>query len=487
MIKNLIKIFCVCSIFILLVSCDFKDISEDISEVYDLAAKTKCDEDPCKNVANSDGRCFAEGRTGYSCGCNKNYTWKDSKCIADTKTASCSGLPDNASWNTVSTITQTWDGTSWQPDSKAVFNETPSSKNCYFKCNNNYSWDGTRCVGDKRTVNCSGLPENASWNSVSSITQTWDKTDWKPSKNGVCNENSSTSECRFKCDNGYFCNGNKCSNPCKSNPCNGKKYSTGICTAIDGTKYSCSCENTFIWSDGKCQSEIPVDESYATVAPNYKEYFSFRGGGKLYPLSQNASAVENIKVKLSVAEKEIQVPDGYSKTYMYFGQIYNSSDYDGIELDTYIYNPNTGYMQYVIVTTTPSALFDWLKAKNYSKSPLGMDVIVREYSNLELDDNGHVTYYKTCIVGGSDYQPSEYVQDNGEWAVGGFQYNAPNGIGVNKTLNIGLDSKIRSDEAYLVSWWNEGKTEGDEGYATSLSDLCTCVDTVNEQYVDCPN
>ena len=74
-----------------------------------------------------------------------------------------------------------------------------------------------RCVrdetmGTQREVDCEGLPEHASWNTASSITQTWDGYSWSPSSEPVhlYNEEPSTLECRFKCDEGFFWDGEAC-------------------------------------------------------------------------------------------------------------------------------------------------------------------------------------------------------------------------------------------------------------------------------------
>lgn len=53
---------------------------------------------------------------------------------------------------------------------------------------------------------CTGLPENAQWNTASEITQTFNGSTWTPSEVGTYNETSSTSECRFKCQDGFTWN-----------------------------------------------------------------------------------------------------------------------------------------------------------------------------------------------------------------------------------------------------------------------------------------
>ena len=77
-----------------------------------------------------------------------------------------------------------------------------------------------RCVRkeiETRKADCTGLPEHAEWNTVSEITQTWDweTAGWSsPSLNGSYNEEPSTTECRFKCDEtfSYWAQG-VCNNP----------------------------------------------------------------------------------------------------------------------------------------------------------------------------------------------------------------------------------------------------------------------------------
>ncbi|TNF24881.1 MAG: hypothetical protein EP329_24140 [Deltaproteobacteria bacterium] len=59
--------------------------------------------------------------------------------------ASCVGLPTNATWNTVDTITQTWSGAAWEPTATAVFDATPSTTECRFRCVDNYAWSGAAC------------------------------------------------------------------------------------------------------------------------------------------------------------------------------------------------------------------------------------------------------------------------------------------------------------------------------------------------------
>ena len=142
--------------------------------------------------------------------CSDNYSWSGTECVADTKLTSCSGLLTNASWNTASEITQTWNGTEWLPSTEGTYNEIADTQSCRYKCKNNYTWSGTECVADTKLTSCSGLSANASWNTASEITQTWNGTEWLPLTEGTYNEELSTSECRYKCDDNYTWSGTEC-------------------------------------------------------------------------------------------------------------------------------------------------------------------------------------------------------------------------------------------------------------------------------------
>ena len=139
--------------------------------------------------------------------CKDHYSWNSStsKCVADSQPATCIGLPTNASWNTASSITQTWDGNAWIPSNAGTYDETPSSNECHFKCNQHYTWNSSTstCVADTQPANCLGLPTNAVWNTASSITQTWNGKAWTPSNTGTYDETPSSNECHYKCSSGY--------------------------------------------------------------------------------------------------------------------------------------------------------------------------------------------------------------------------------------------------------------------------------------------
>ncbi len=141
--------------------------------------------------------------------CTTGYIWSENQCIiAPTRTAACTDLAENAEWNTVPSITQTYDGEEWFPDTAGVYNETASTTECRYKCKTNYTWKNNLfsygCIADTKTSDCTGLPANAKWNTVSSIKQTWNGENWQPSTIGSYNETASESECRFICIDNYW-------------------------------------------------------------------------------------------------------------------------------------------------------------------------------------------------------------------------------------------------------------------------------------------
>ena len=113
-------------------ACEYKSYKCDGNSSYycgysgnDLIWKFS---EKCTNGCNSStGKC----KSG-----NSASTSQDEK----TRVGNCTGLPGNAEWNTVSSITQTWNGSSWEPPTTGSYNTTPSTKECRFRCKSFYSW-----------------------------------------------------------------------------------------------------------------------------------------------------------------------------------------------------------------------------------------------------------------------------------------------------------------------------------------------------------
>ena len=124
-------------------------------------------------------------------------------------------------------------------------------------CLEHYSWTGSVCKSDSRVADCTGLPANATWNTVESISQTWDGEEWYLSETGTYNTNPSSSECRFKCDPDYDWNGTQCwkpVDPCDPNPCLNVANSTKECIETGDTTYACKCNSGYNWIGNQCQS-----------------------------------------------------------------------------------------------------------------------------------------------------------------------------------------------------------------------------------------
>ncbi|HOW50642.1 MAG TPA: hypothetical protein PLV42_01210 [bacterium] len=175
--------------------------------------------DPCDNGGDIGAVCN-DTVAGYDCACSLNYAFNGTFCLADTRSEQpCTGLPANASWNTVSSIVQTWNGSSWQPDTAGVHNQNPSTTECRFICVTDHHWDGAACVSNTRTFTCAEKPENSDWNTVSSYQQAWNGSAWTPSDSATSYSlNGSTTACRYKCAAGSAWTGSACvSSSCGAN------------------------------------------------------------------------------------------------------------------------------------------------------------------------------------------------------------------------------------------------------------------------------
>ena len=80
-------------------------------------------------------------------GTDEVYDKGSFRCVQTVKfRRSCTGLPENAVWNSVSSVLQSCDGTSCQPSTDGVYNETPSETECRFKCYPGYEWNDSKCT-----------------------------------------------------------------------------------------------------------------------------------------------------------------------------------------------------------------------------------------------------------------------------------------------------------------------------------------------------
>ena len=205
----------------------------------------------------------------FVCHTNNGYVWNGDDCVGKTQIVDCGSantLPDNAQWHDPGMIVQQWGCNdietvcNWDITSDAAFSEDPIDNRCRFKCNEHYTWHGETCDADEQPADCDGLADNATWWNTS-ITQTWNGTDWAPSKTGTYSKTSVENECVFRCNDGFFWDGEKCVSPCSGavNPCSGTAHSTGTCTATGPTDYICGCSNGYYWWDDQgCTDKKPI-------------------------------------------------------------------------------------------------------------------------------------------------------------------------------------------------------------------------------------
>lgn len=78
------------------------------------------------------------------------------------------------------------------------------SQRSYTRCTRSVNDSGEAEEVKTQTAECSELPENAEWNTVSSITQTWNGAYWEPDAESSFSDEPTSELCRFKCVDGYF-------------------------------------------------------------------------------------------------------------------------------------------------------------------------------------------------------------------------------------------------------------------------------------------
>ena len=214
------------------------------------------------------------------CHCKSNYHESAAECIVDTRLFTCIPKPAvGALWNTVGSYEQGWDGEKWVPaDSATEYSETPSDRACHFKAADNFHWDSANSiiVPNNFTYNCLSKPDNSVWNSVDSVTQTWNAAlnTWVPGDHvwtagempSDYNETAVTDACHFKCaDNFHWENGacvsntgTACAKDAAVTAINIWQNSAYVCTAqtcvanatLDAG--NCVCNSNYNWNGSAC-------------------------------------------------------------------------------------------------------------------------------------------------------------------------------------------------------------------------------------------
>lgn len=156
------------------------------------------------------------------------------------------------------------------PAGKSIFvpTKTQTEWNNFKKYAQN-SWIKMSSCTQKHT--CTGLPNNAQWNSASSYTQTWTSGNWTPAATtATYNTTASTTSCRYTCKSGYTWDGSNCKIPAINWSCGSSNWLTtytkptwNLCsswtpTSVSDTlpwKWECSGKD---WgSSTSCSANIP--------------------------------------------------------------------------------------------------------------------------------------------------------------------------------------------------------------------------------------
>ena len=204
------------------------------------------------------------GACSVTANCLSDDCWSENSCFSCTSDINHSKLGDS--------------GWFWSSSTRAEHSE--NAWGTYFGNGRiNYrekSVEGyVRCVkrnpeeGDIKTTSCTGLPEKAVWNTVSTINQIWDGSAWVPSRSGIYNETGSSTECRFKCDTDYSWNSSnstcvitKKQANCSSKPTNSVWNDNGangkFTQTWNGSTYTpASYTSTYNTTAGICRYKCP--------------------------------------------------------------------------------------------------------------------------------------------------------------------------------------------------------------------------------------
>ncbi|MBP5435024.1 DUF1566 domain-containing protein [bacterium] len=165
-------------------------------------------------------------------------------------------------------------GTSYTPESGCVKTDEKPDAEKEEKPDKESTADPVE--GETRKARCTGLPDNAEWNTVSSVTQTYecfyDGCEWMPDDKGTYNKTPKADECRFKCVEDYFWTGSECVlDPCDPNPCADLNHSTGKCLISEDYGYTCECLDSFTWNDGRKECLNPCEPNPCVGVKNSTE------------------------------------------------------------------------------------------------------------------------------------------------------------------------------------------------------------------------
>lgn len=186
-----------------------------------------------ENIDNSQSENTSQEESNdnenISCEENQHLEWEI--CVSNTQTWTCIWeIPQNSvTWSY--TFIKTWNPqeNKYLPENISWwFNQTECNLTCNdwyeyedgwckaivttITCENNYVLNTTtwQCEPKTQEVNCTWLPQNAAWNTVNIITQTWNGNNFVPTSVWTYNASPSATKCVFKCKNNYTWSQNQC-------------------------------------------------------------------------------------------------------------------------------------------------------------------------------------------------------------------------------------------------------------------------------------
>ncbi|MBP5434556.1 DUF1566 domain-containing protein [bacterium] len=368
----------------------------------------------------------------FVCHTNNGYVWNGDDCVGKTELVNCDSenrLPDNAQWHADQIVRQwvcndTETSCHWDIETDAAFSNDPVENRCRYKCKEHYSWkeESAACIADTQPAECDGLADNASWWSES-IEQTWDGFDWAPSNTGIYSKTAVENECRFKCNDGYFWDGDSCENPCfgATNPCSGEANSNGVCSATGPADYSCGCAEGYYWWDNQgCIDKKPLalgnictgstscsDNRFGITCPEEGE--DFYGQSAQYA-AKGTCVARDLSLNDSV-ENEPTIFD--NNTGLKWQKIFSSEEFDSMEAAVEYCEKLEygGYSDWRLPT-----LFDLLTIYDYSRIKLmngyeGGDYYRLWTSSIVSDELG--TWVWSSVNGflASDFDYNQYGGD----------------------------------------------------------------------------
>jgi hypothetical protein len=218
-----------------------------------------------------EGYTYQQNDYTYTTNSGTTTTVEGNHCKNE-RIVNCTGLPAHATWWGESdkhgtpaehTITQHWtQAGGWQNTTAGTYSTSNIAGECHFRCNKNYTWNGSSCVANTRTtaVNCNAKPANTDWNDgktgadVGKINQTWSDTGlgsetcnatqwannncWFPRSKTATYQPTTAAECGYKCsadfhteDSGATCISDHMDPNDPSSECN------------TGSVDRCKCEN----------------------------------------------------------------------------------------------------------------------------------------------------------------------------------------------------------------------------------------------------